>query len=63
MKRAKSFANETSYIEKEIYALSYITEDKIADTYFWNQVKKELTENQWKWVYYLIVLMIYQLNK
>ncbi len=64
-KRAKSFANETSYIEKEIHALSYITEDKIADTYFWNQVKKELTENQWKWVYYFIVhdLSIEQIAK
>lgn len=38
--------------------VSYIHGDSdiyVTDIYFWKQVKSQLTDNQWKWVYYYIV--------
>lgn len=38
-----------------IYPLVDKTEIPIEDSYFWKNLKNNLTDNQWKWVYYYII--------
>ncbi|UOQ45670.1 sigma-70 family RNA polymerase sigma factor [Halobacillus salinarum] len=54
-KSAKTKDVESAFIREHIHLKLYQIENSIHDDYFWEQVRLELTENQWKWVYYYII--------
>ncbi|MYL29250.1 sigma-70 family RNA polymerase sigma factor [Halobacillus halophilus] len=46
---------ENRFVEEIIHGEGFIWEDELVDTYLWEQVKKLLTANQWKWVCHRII--------
>ncbi|WP_173915572.1 sigma-70 family RNA polymerase sigma factor [Halobacillus sp. Marseille-Q1614] len=47
---------EDLYIQHQKSEDRYLKEDVIEDHYFWKEIQSLLTSNQWKWVYYFIIL-------
>ncbi|WP_082233316.1 sigma-70 family RNA polymerase sigma factor [Halobacillus massiliensis] len=55
-KEIRRVKKEEVFVQYQKAADKHFTEDVIKDDYFWTKIRSLLTENQWKWVYYFIVL-------
>ncbi|WP_101842987.1 sigma-70 family RNA polymerase sigma factor [Halobacillus sp. Marseille-P3879] len=52
---SKRLKNQSFLLKTQISISDLTSEDVVVDQFLWNQIKSELTLNQWKWVYYYII--------
>lgn len=55
-KQSRQKDNEQAYLEKVIAEELYTIDEQIVDQDLWKQVRELLSENQWKWIKYFIIL-------
>ncbi|MGP4077074.1 sigma-70 family RNA polymerase sigma factor [Halobacillus sp. K22] len=51
----RTVESETRFQDHVIHMQLYQVEDVVFDPYLWKSIRRLLTDNQWKWIYYSII--------